>query len=137
MINAAYRVGLIEKDQRKKLLIITEPDAATLYCESDFGNLDITEKMTFIMCDTGGGTVNLVIFLLDTNENTGKKVICRVNDGEGYTCSSTCLDENFRDYIFGFYDEIKVQYDKATLDEDVAMKLFIYTLKVILYNIYA
>ena len=42
---------------RKKLTLITEPEAAALFCASLCQEVDLKEGDRFLICDAGGGTV--------------------------------------------------------------------------------
>lgn len=60
---------------------------------------------TFILCDAGGATVDLITFRV-----TKEECLYQVDEGGGDTCGSMYLDEYFRNYITEFYDSIGVQY---------------------------
>lgn len=130
MIRAATKGGLVEKDQHDNLLIITEPEAAALSCEEHYKDIEKKDGTTFIVCDAGGGTVDLVTFRLDINKD-GTEVIHQLGEGEGDTCGSAYLDHNFREYVFNFYKELNFPVERETLKLDRAMKYFIEDLKVI------
>lgn len=130
MVSAAIKAGIVKKDQLHNLMIITEPEAAALYCERHFADFPKKDGMTFIVCDAGGGTVDLVTFRLSIDPTTGKEVIYQVGKGDGDTCGSTYLDDNFRKYILEFYDKIAVQYDPIKLKLDRLMNEFVDDLKV-------
>jgi hypothetical protein len=50
---AAVRAGIPER----KLELITEPEAAALYCATICHEVDLTDGDRFLVCDAGGGTV--------------------------------------------------------------------------------
>ena len=50
---AAYRAGI----QRRQLMLITEPEAAALYCATLSREVDLETGDRFLICDAGGGTV--------------------------------------------------------------------------------
>jgi molecular chaperone DnaK (HSP70) len=50
---AAERAGI----HRRKLVLITEPEAAALYCATLCREVDLTAGDKFLICDAGGGTV--------------------------------------------------------------------------------
>ena len=50
---AAYRAGI----QRRNLVLITEPEAAALYCATLCKEVDLDVGDRFLICDAGGGTV--------------------------------------------------------------------------------
>lgn len=49
---AAIRAGISDDN-----LLITEPEAAALYCSVIFGEIDLNYSDRFLICDAGGGTV--------------------------------------------------------------------------------
>lgn len=62
MREAAIRSGIITRDDPvERLILISEPEAAALYCEkrSDSWNLQHGDK--FMIVDAGGGTVDLIV----------------------------------------------------------------------------
>jgi hypothetical protein len=62
MREAAIRSGIISRDDPvERLILISEPEAAALYCEkrSDSWNLQHGDK--FMIVDAGGGTVDLIV----------------------------------------------------------------------------
>lgn len=50
---AATRAGL----QKENLILITEPEAAAIYCATLCTETDLREGARFLVCDAGGGTV--------------------------------------------------------------------------------
>ena len=50
---AAYKAGI----QRRRLILITEPEAAALYCATFCDEVDLQAGDRFLICDAGGGTV--------------------------------------------------------------------------------
>lgn len=131
MVRAAIKGGLVEKGQHDHLLMITEPEAAALACEEHYKDIEKKDGTTFIVCDAGGGTVDLVTFRLNINKD-GTEIIHQVGEGEGDTCGSAYLDYNFINYIFNFYKEIDFPVERETMKLDKAMKHFIEELKVTL-----
>ena len=63
---AAYKAGI----QRRNLVLITEPEAAALYCATLCKEVDLNAGDRFLICDAGGGTVVslLCCYMVD---NTG------------------------------------------------------------------
>jgi hypothetical protein len=132
MAKAAISAGIVTKEQISNLLIITEPEAAALYCENKYKDFVMEDGTTFIVCDAGGGTVDLVTFRLIKNSK-GELSICQVGDGAGDLCGSTYLDKNFKEYLLEFYDSTGYQYDECKLDFRGVMKTFETNWKVTLY----
>ena len=50
---AAVRAGIPDR----KLELITEPEAAALYCATICREVDLRDGDRFVVCDAGGGTV--------------------------------------------------------------------------------
>jgi hypothetical protein len=50
---AAVKAGMA----RHKIMLITEPEAAALYCASLYTDMDLRRGDRFLVCDAGGGTV--------------------------------------------------------------------------------
>ncbi|KAG2196472.1 hypothetical protein INT47_012673 [Mucor saturninus] len=141
MAQAAVDATLIKEDEIDQLLMISEPEAAALYCENRFTEYIVDPKRdvndpnivdskgdinntNFIVCDAGGGTVDLVTFNLKVNEKK-ESMICQIGDGIGDTCGSTYLDVKFKDYIMDFYDSFGVNIDRSKIQLDSVMDHFI------------
>ncbi|KAL1933554.1 hypothetical protein VTP01DRAFT_7644 [Rhizomucor pusillus] len=129
MREAAIRAGLIsETDHRDRLMLISEPEAAVLYCEKKCDQFNLRHGDRFMICDAGGGTVDLIVFEVD--ERSGRK-LRECTHGHGQSCGSVFLDRRmrkllkrkFRDYLSSipasafetmmdqFVDTIKPQFD--------------------------
>ncbi|KAG2198327.1 hypothetical protein INT47_003040 [Mucor saturninus] len=106
MAQAAVEATIIKKDEVDQLLIISEPEAAALHCEKRFtnyfnsleGNINDTN---FIVCDAGGGTVDLVTFNLQINE---KKRIDDLSNWFGVNIDkeNVPLDDLMRDFVTNY-----------------------------------
>lgn len=56
MREAAIKAGLItETDHRDRLMLISEPEAAALYCEKKCDQFNLRHGDRFMICDAGGG----------------------------------------------------------------------------------
>ncbi|KAI8061842.1 uncharacterized protein B0P05DRAFT_556879 [Gilbertella persicaria] len=99
MREAAICAGLIHRtDPPERLLLISEPEAAALYCEKKAEQFNLMHGQRFMICDAGGGTVDLIVF--EINESIpGKRTLREVTQGHGATCGSAFLDSRMRDYI--------------------------------------
>lgn len=63
MRQAALQAGMISPlDPPHRLLLISEPEAAALYCEKKCDQFAIGHGQKFMICDAGGGTVDLIVF---------------------------------------------------------------------------
>ncbi|CAO3693109.1 unnamed protein product [Rhizopus microsporus] len=96
MRNAAIQANLIQlTDHRDRLMLISEPEAAALYCERTCDKFDMKHGDEFMICDAGGGTVDLIVFRLEKGLD-GKTVFRESTKGLGETCGSMFIDLNFR-----------------------------------------
>jgi molecular chaperone DnaK (HSP70) len=91
MRDAAIKAGLVsESDHRDRLMLISEPEAAALYCEKKCEQFNLKHGDRFMICDAGGGTVDLIVFEID-----GSK-LRECTKGHGQSCGSVFLDRRFR-----------------------------------------
>ncbi|KAI9261961.1 hypothetical protein EDC94DRAFT_609368 [Helicostylum pulchrum] len=135
MAQASIDAGIITKDELHNLLIITEPEAAALFCDKTFSECIRDPKhpkaeSNFVVCDAGGGTVDLVTFKLETDEETDKPKICQVGEGSGDTCGSSYLDSKFKDYLLKFYKDMDIDANLSNTDFNSVMDHFINVTKV-------
>ncbi|KAF9561459.1 hypothetical protein BGW38_009006, partial [Lunasporangiospora selenospora] len=96
MRQAAVRAGLIrEEDPQHRLIIVSEPEAAAMYCQSKGDQFNLQKHDRFLICDAGGGTVDLIVFeVVDVNPETGIRSLKEVTRGHGASCGSAFLDAN-------------------------------------------
>lgn len=136
MIEAAIKAGLVKNTQNRSLQLITEPEAAALSCENlmkkQLGDDFYKESLNFIVCDAGGGTVDLVTFsqVIEKNED-GEEfgTIRQIGNGTGGTCGAVHLNRNFRNLVEKFYTEVMgLKYEKDFIDHH--MKYFDDNIKV-------
>ncbi|CAO3566899.1 unnamed protein product [Mortierella alpina] len=94
MRRAAIGAGLInEGDPPNRLILISEPEAAAMYCERMVDRFSLKHGDRFMICDAGGGTVDLIVF--EVNEPPGKtRHLREVTRGHGASCGSVFLDAN-------------------------------------------
>ncbi|KAI1128576.1 actin-like ATPase domain-containing protein [Nemania abortiva] len=78
--------------------IITEPEAAGIYALNHMAQeINLTVGDTFVICDAGGGTVDLISYTI-----TSLKPVTRLEEsaaGNGGLCGSTFLDRYFDDWL--------------------------------------
>jgi molecular chaperone DnaK (HSP70) len=75
---AAIKAGLVASSHaedttwKDRLRIITEPEAAAVHCAylSDLHRLKPSQN--FMVCDAGGGTVDLAVYKVDRSTNERK-----------------------------------------------------------------
>ncbi|KAG2203812.1 hypothetical protein INT47_012745 [Mucor saturninus] len=135
MAQAAIKATIIKKNDVNQLLLISEPEAAALFYMKRM--IKYFEKKDeepndahFIVCDAGGGTVELATFNLQLNKKDGdtpttNPMICQIGDGIGDICGSTCLDLRFKNYLLEFYKSFGVDINKENVPLDDIMKDFV------------
>ncbi|KAI7868964.1 hypothetical protein BDF14DRAFT_455426 [Spinellus fusiger] len=95
MREAAIKAGLVRStDPRDRLLLASEPEAAALYCEKQCDPFELKHGDRFMICDAGGGTVDLIVFEMD-EKVTGKR-LRECTKGHGRSCGSVFLDKRMR-----------------------------------------
>ncbi|ORZ22829.1 hypothetical protein BCR41DRAFT_349741 [Lobosporangium transversale] len=94
MRQTAIQAGLIQpQDPSHRLLLVSEPEAAAMYCERKCEQFNLRHGDRFMICDAGGGTVDLIVFQVDYS--SGTRTLTEVTRGSGASCGSGFLDENF------------------------------------------
>ncbi|KAI1316924.1 hypothetical protein EDD11_009325 [Mortierella claussenii] len=94
MRQTAIQAGLIQpNDPPHRLLLVSEPEAAAMYCERKCEQFNLRHGDRFMICDAGGGTVDLIVFQVDYS--SGTRHLIEVTRGSGASCGSGFLDENF------------------------------------------
>ncbi|KAF9965447.1 hypothetical protein BGZ70_004847 [Mortierella alpina] len=94
MRQTAIQAGLIQpQDPAHRLLLVSEPEAAAMYCEKKCEQFNLRHGDRFMICDAGGGTVDLIVFQVDYS--SGTRALTEVTRGSGASCGSGFLDENF------------------------------------------
>ena len=81
----------------KDLQIISEPEAAAIYALHAMDPHSIEVGDTFVLCDAGGGTVDLISYTVSE-----LKPILKVTEaatGSGRLCGSTFLNRIFQKYL--------------------------------------
>ncbi|KAG0082375.1 hypothetical protein BGZ92_011802, partial [Podila epicladia] len=94
MRRAAIGAGLIQEgDPPNRLILISEPEAAAMYCERMVDRFSLKHGDRFMICDAGGGTVDLIVF--EVSEPPGQaRHLKEVTRGHGASCGSVFLDAN-------------------------------------------
>ncbi|KAG0311168.1 Heat shock 70 kDa protein 12A [Dissophora globulifera] len=94
MRQAAIRANIIkETDHPDRLMLVSEPEAAALYCERACKQYDLVHGDRFLICDAGGGTVDLIVYDITTSSE-GQR-LSEVTKGHGASCGSMFIDLNF------------------------------------------
>jgi molecular chaperone DnaK (HSP70) len=135
MAVAIRRAGIVELNPGETLddrvIFITEAEAAALYCQEFFKKeFKITKDQRFMICDCGGGTVDLGTFQVG-QENGGERelTITELTSGDGGNCGSAYIDDRFRYYLLERLLKCSTPYDEEGVFETV--DYFIKEIKVI------
>ncbi|KAF9435690.1 hypothetical protein BGZ76_005735 [Entomortierella beljakovae] len=93
MRRAAVNAKLIsETDHPDRLMLVSEPEAAALYCEKKCDQYNLKHGDRFMICDAGGGTVDLIVY--EINSSTDGRQLSEVTKGHGASCGSMFIDLN-------------------------------------------
>lgn len=115
MRDAAILAGLIsEDDPHDRLMLISEPEAAAIYCENACEQFDMSDGDEFMICDAGGkpvnrngyrnkdndkvylgGTVDLIVFTVKMGID-GTRRFKESTKGMGKSCGSSFVDKRMR-----------------------------------------
>ena len=104
--------------------MVSEPEAAVIYALDAMDPHNLKKGDKFVVCDAGGGTVDLISYHID--ELTPRVKVSEAVKGDGDWCGSTFLNRMFGQYLddnFGDDDE----YDDEV--KEMAMKAFEETVK--------
>ncbi|CEP07046.1 hypothetical protein [Parasitella parasitica] len=101
MRNVAIAAGLIsENDHENRLIIINESLAATLYCEREKADELLKKDVNYIICDAGGGTVDIASFVATKPDRENMSFPrCQLTADSGERCGSTYLDKRMGDLM--------------------------------------
>lgn len=98
MREAVINAGIINRsDHPERLTLISEPEAAALYCQKNCDEFNLIKKQQFLICDAGGGTVDLVVFEIDGDD--ANRTLKEITTSRGDNCGSTFLDVNMRNLL--------------------------------------
>jgi hypothetical protein len=119
MRNAAIAAGLVQSaragdtEWRDRLRIITEPEAAAVHCANLTDLHRLRPSQNFIVCDAGGGTVDLAVYkIIGQMANLEIAEMCARS---GANCGSLFLDLRFRELVKALLAEHPVHLDPASL----------------------
>ncbi|KAG0263187.1 hypothetical protein BG011_009190 [Mortierella polycephala] len=94
MRQTAIQAGIIQpQDPPHRLLLISEPEAAAMYCEKKCEQFNLRHGDRFMIC----GTVDLIVFQVDYS--SGTRALTEVTRGSGASCGSGFLDDNFNTLV--------------------------------------
>ncbi|CAG8592287.1 15175_t:CDS:2 [Acaulospora morrowiae] len=110
MRECAFTAKLIDKKNSSNLRIITEPEAAAIYCMKYFKNevANIIRKK-FLICDIGGGTVDLTVRKLIGGDRLSELTECT-----GDYCGGSYVDQEFIKYVGRKVGETAISKFKAS-----------------------
>ncbi|EGO02840.1 hypothetical protein SERLA73DRAFT_176256 [Serpula lacrymans var. lacrymans S7.3] len=119
MREAAIVAGLVqsgragERDWRDRLRIITEPEAAAVHCAQLTDLHKLKPSQVFMICDAGGGTVDLAIYKIIGQ--TANLEIAEMCARSGANCGSLFLDLRFRELVRTLLADHPAHLDAASL----------------------
>ncbi|KAF9437626.1 Heat shock 70 kDa protein 12A [Entomortierella beljakovae] len=127
MRKAAIEAGIVSgSDHPDRLVLISEPEAAALYCERKCPEYNLTNGDKFMICDAGGGTVDLIVYQVDTT--SGAIQLSEVTKGHGASCGSMFIDINLGSLLTKkFSKQTKYPVPKKTINRLV--ETYAYQLK--------
>ncbi|KAI9887496.1 MAG: hypothetical protein M1823_000675 [Watsoniomyces obsoletus] len=92
---AAIQAGFIRDVNDNRLTLITEPEAAALFC-SKTGLLNLKIHDAVLIVDCGGGTVDLIAYEVEEEQPF---TVAECTAGSGDSCGSTALNRNFSNIL--------------------------------------
>ncbi|KAK9451645.1 uncharacterized protein V1518DRAFT_389589 [Limtongia smithiae] len=93
---AAVKAGFVPDMNDRRLKLITEPEAAAIYC-AKYCQLELTTGDVFLIVDCGGGTVDLVTYEI---EDTSPFAVRECTVPTGDACGATRVVEEFSALAF-------------------------------------
>ncbi|OJA20948.1 hypothetical protein AZE42_03492 [Rhizopogon vesiculosus] len=119
MREAAIAAGLVQSARagdvhwRDRLRIITEPEAAAVHCARLTDLHKLKPSQNFMICDAGGGTVDLAIYkIIGQMANLEIAEMCARS---GANCGSLFLDLRFRELVKTLLADHPAHLDAASL----------------------
>ena len=92
---AAIQAGFLRDENDNRLTLITEPEAAAMFCAKT-GLLNLKIRDAVLIVDCGGGTVDLIAY--EVEEET-PFTVAECTTGSGDSCGSTALNRNFSNIL--------------------------------------
>ncbi|KAF9273993.1 Heat shock 70 kDa protein 12A [Mortierella alpina] len=126
MRRAAIKAKIITvADHPERLTLVSEPEAAALYCERVCKQYELEHGDRFLICDAGGGTVDLISY--DIVASSRERRLSEITQGHGASCGSIFIDMNFRSMLIR-----KFESQSSRIPNDIILTLtetFAYQLK--------
>ncbi|KAF9925411.1 hypothetical protein FBU30_004794 [Linnemannia zychae] len=95
IVNCYVEAGIIPRIQAPNIAIITEAEAAAVYCREHCVETDILKDgELFMICDAGGWTTQITVFRVD--DSLGVRQFVYLTSSHTEDCGSAILDQNFR-----------------------------------------
>ncbi|KAK5805635.1 hypothetical protein F5H01DRAFT_283208 [Linnemannia elongata] len=117
MRQAAVKANLIkDTDHPDRLMLISEPEAAALYCERRCDQFNPGNGDRFMICDAGDETVDVIVFEIAVT--TAGRRLSEVTKGHSASCGSVFLDRQMRRLL-----EKKFGHDAANLPANIIPNL--------------
>lgn len=92
---AAIQAGFLRDENDNRLNLITEPEAAAMFCtKTGLLNLKINDAVLIVDC--GGGTVDLIAYEVEEEQPF---TVRECTAGSGDSCGSTALNRNFSNIL--------------------------------------
>ncbi|KAF7307712.1 hypothetical protein MKEN_01131300 [Mycena kentingensis (nom. inval.)] len=119
MRTAAISAGLVQsafpgdRGWRERLKIITEPEAAAVHCANLTELHQLRPSQNFIVCDAGGGTVDLAVYKIIGDP--AHLEIAEITARSGANCGSLYLDIRFRHLVKTLLADHPTHCDAASL----------------------
>jgi hypothetical protein len=92
---AAVQAGFLRDKNDNRLTLITEPEAAIIFCLKT-GLLDLKIHDAVLIIDCGGGAVDLIAYEIEGEQSLS---ISECTAGSGDFCGSTALNRNFSNLL--------------------------------------
>lgn len=92
---AAIQAGFLRDENDNRLTLITEPEAAAMFC-SKAGLLNLKVHDAVLIVDCGGGTVDLIAYEVEEEVPFS---VAECTAGSGDSCGSTALNRNFSNIL--------------------------------------
>ncbi|KAJ7134261.1 kinase-like domain-containing protein [Mycena epipterygia] len=96
-----------------RLKIITEPEAAAVHCAHLTDLYKLLPLQKFLVCDAGGGTVDLAVY--EITGNVAHLDIAQITASSGADCGSLFLDLRFRALVEALLVDHPTHLDPASL----------------------
>ncbi|PTU22939.1 hypothetical protein P175DRAFT_0522019 [Aspergillus ochraceoroseus IBT 24754] len=93
--SAALKAGFLRDENDNRLTLISEPEAAALFCAKT-GLLSLKIGDAILIVDCGGGTVDLIAYEVEEEQPFS---VAECTAGSGDSCGSTALNRNFSNIL--------------------------------------